>query len=195
MNTEMAANGTEVYTNRLFELADEYTEERLHGDRGEVNSNFRDLMFYLADRMQKIPNGEIEELDAVFSAYVRLCARYGRLPTVELFAMLVKINPTTLTDWKNGEYRSTTHSKTVKKWLDICRGFVVDELSNSRTPNPNLIFTAKAAYGLRETSPVPAPETHQAITSQTPEEIAAKYGKILTDGEPLQLPELPEAPD
>ncbi len=195
MNTETAVNGIEVYTGRLFELADEYTEEWLHGDKGEVSSNFRDLIFYLADRMQKIPNGDIEALDAVFSAYVRLCARYGRLPTVELFAMLVKINPTTLTDWKNGEYRSTTHSKTVKKWLDICRGFVVDELSNSRTPNPNLIFTAKAAYGLRETSPVPAPEIHQGITAQTPEEIAAKYGKILTNGEPLQLPDVPEVPD
>ena len=82
MNTETAVNGIEVYTGRLFELADEYTEEWLHGDKGEVSSNFRDLIFYLADRMQKIPNGDIEALDAVFSAYVRLCARYGRLPTV-----------------------------------------------------------------------------------------------------------------
>ena len=29
----------------------------------------------------------------------------------------------------------------------------------------------------------------------TPEEIAARYGKILTDGEPLQLPDVPEVPD
>lgn len=39
------------------------------------------------------------------------------------------------------------------------------------------------------------PKNPEGITSQTPEEIAAKYGKILTDGEPLQLPELPETPD
>ena len=45
MNTETAVNGIEVYTGRLFELADEYTEEWLHGDKGEVSSNFRALIF------------------------------------------------------------------------------------------------------------------------------------------------------
>ena len=39
------------------------------------------------------------------------------------------------------------------------------------------------------------PKKPEGITSQTPEEIAAKYGKILTDGEPLQFPDVPEVPD
>lgn len=38
---------------------------------------------------------------------------------------------------------------------------MVDELSNNKVANVNLIFTAKAAYGMRETSPIPAGEIEQ----------------------------------
>ena len=37
------------------------------------------------------------------------------------------------------------------------------------------------------------PKKPEGITSQTPEEIAARYG--LASGEPLQLPDVPEVPD
>lgn len=192
MNTERANNGTELYTSKLFELTDTYIGERFGSDEEKVNSHFRDLIFYLSDRLQKIPNEEIEELDAMFEAYVRLCAKYGKLPTVELFAMLAKINPATLTDWKNGEYRSSTaHGKTVKKWLETCRSFVVDELSNSRMPNPNLIFTAKAAYYMRETAPIPA-EPQSRLAAQTPEEIAQRYGISYKSDCKIDFPEVPD---
>ncbi|MFG6319539.1 MAG: hypothetical protein K1W33_06795 [Clostridia bacterium] len=160
MNTETANDGIEVYTHRLFALADEYIKERLGGKEEDVQKNFRDLIFFMADRIEKPDNSEIELLDDLFEAYTRVCARYGKLPTLECFSWLVKIDRNTFTDWQKKEYRSSTaHSSTVKKWLNICRGFTVDELSNSKFANPNLIFIAKAAYGMRETAPLPALET------------------------------------
>ncbi|MEY8331326.1 hypothetical protein AALB81_18715 [Lachnospiraceae bacterium 48-33] len=160
MNTETVNNGIEVYTHRLFTLADEYIQERLKGKEEDVQKNFRDLIFFMADRIEKPDNSEIELLDGLFEAYTRVCARYGKLPTLECFSWLVKIDRNTFTDWQKKEYRSSTaHSSTVKKWLNICRGFTVDELSNSKFANPNLIFIAKAAYGMRETAPLPALET------------------------------------
>lgn len=160
MNTETVNNGIEVYTHRLFTLADEYIQERLKGKEEDVQKNFRDLIFFMADRIEKPDNSEIELLDGLFEAYTRVCARYGKLPTLECFSWLVKIDRNTFTDWQKKEYRSSTaHNSTVKKWLNICRGFTVDELSNSKFANPNLIFIAKAAYGMRETAPLPALET------------------------------------
>ena len=37
MNTETAVNGVEVYTNKLYQLTDEYIRERLNGDEEKVN--------------------------------------------------------------------------------------------------------------------------------------------------------------
>lgn len=160
MNTDVANNGIEVYVNQIFLLADEYVETKLEGKEENVPENFRDMIFYLSDRIDRPDNNDIEALDCLFEAYVRLCTHYHKLPTLECFGWISGIDRNTFTDWKNGAYRSSTgHGRTVKKWLSICQGFVVDELSNSKFANPNLIFTAKAAYGLRETSLVPPPET------------------------------------
>lgn len=162
MNAEITNDGIEMYTHKIFSLTDEYIQTQLDGDEGKVSDYFRDMIFYVSDRLERPDNDDIDALDNIFSAYVRLCTRYRKLPTLECYSWLVKINRATFTDWSNGEYRSSlSHGNTVKKWLNICKGFAVDELSNSKYANPNLIFTAKAAYGMRETAPIPAMETER----------------------------------
>lgn len=189
MNIETASNGIEIYTHKLFSLADEYIQERLNGKEEEVQKNFRDMIFFMADRIEKPDNSEIELLDSLFEAYTRVCARYGKLPTLECFSWLAKIDRTTFTDWSNKEYRSSTsHSNTVKKWLNICRGFTVDELSNSKFANPNLIFIAKAAYGMRETAPIPALETENKRVLSASE--LPKLGGISEQKDITELPNL-----
>lgn len=165
-NTEIANGEIEVYVHKLYSLADEYIQTKLEGEEEEVSKNFRDLIFYIADRIHVPDNEDIEGLDKLFGAYTRLCARFGKLPTLECFSFLTGINNATFTDWKNEEYRaSSPHSKTVQKWKNICKNFVVDELSNSRSVNPNLIFIAKAAHGMRETAPLPIEEEHKPVLS------------------------------
>lgn len=161
MNTEIANNRMEVYTNKLFELTDQYINEVLDGNEERLAKRFRELLFYLADRIEKPDNDDIDALDNLFDAYVRLCVRYNKLPTLEGFSFLSKIHRSTLDDWKNQRYRASTarFADTVKTWYDICKSFVVDELSNSSSANVNLIFISKSAYGLREASPIPALET------------------------------------
>ncbi len=207
MNTEISSNRMEVYTNKLFELADQYIDEVLEGDEEKLTKRFRELLFYVADRIEKPDNNDIDGLDNLFDAYVRLCVRYNKLPTLEGFSFLSKIHRSTLDDWKNRRYRASTtrFADTVKRWYDICKSFVIDELSNSSSANVNLIFISKSAYGLRETAPIPAPETElrkhiisadepiRLDIAPTPEEIAAKYG--VTSDEPLEFPELPEVPE
>lgn len=189
MNTEIVNNGVEVYTHQLLALADEYIQERLKGKEEDIQKNFRDMIFFMADRIEKPDNSEIELLDSLFEAYTRVCARYGKLPTLECFSWLAKIDRNTFTDWQKKEYRSSTpHSSTVKKWLNICRGFTVDELSNSKFANPNLIFIAKAAYGMRETAPVPALETENKRVLSASE--LPKLGNISEQKDITELPNL-----
>lgn len=163
MNTEIANNKMEIYTHKLFELTDQFVNEVMEGNEEKLTKHFRELLFYLSDRIERIDNGDIDELNNLFDSYVRLCCRYDKLPTLEGFSFLTRIHRSTFDDWKNMRYRSssTDYADTIKRWYDICKSFVVDELSNNKVANVNLIFTAKAAYGMRETSPIPAGEIEQ----------------------------------
>lgn len=206
-NTARTCEGLEVYTDRIFELADDFFDheltERQREDIYNKSSIFRAMILFIADNIPKPDNNDIELLDNIFNIYIRLCGKYDKLPTLELFSMLINVNPATLTRWSSGEYRtnvyydsegnyikdfaawqlnhqgepyraepSTAHSQAVKKWKEICAGFLMDDLSNSNGTNANKIFTAKAAYGKVETAPVPVANLEQ---HRTAEQIAADY--------------------
>ena len=146
------------------------------------------MIFYIADRITKPSNDNIELLDELFDVYVRICTRYNVLPTLEVFSFLVSINRSTFSDWMRGDYRtSTSHGTTVKKWFDICKNCTVNRLNNQAGTNANLIFVAKAAYGMAETAPVQAGQ-QAGIPQQTAQEIAEKHRAV------LELPE-PERPE
>jgi len=112
-NTVTAYNGVEVYTDKIYELADEYitcelTEER----RQEIytnNSIFTSMMLYISDRINKPDNNDIQLLDNIFNIYIRLCTKYDKLPTLERFCVLININPGTLSDWSSGVLRSNIY--------------------------------------------------------------------------------------
>lgn len=158
--------GIEVYQNDIYRLVDEYIDTELDGDTESVADNFVSMIFYIADNIQKPSNDDIELLDNLFNIYVRICAKYKVLPTLETFSFLVGIDRNTFTDWAMGRYRvSTAHGSTVKKWFEICKSFTVNRLHNQSGTNSNLIFIAKAAYGMAETAPVQVDEqNNRALT-------------------------------
>lgn len=154
-NTVKSEVGIEVYQNDIYRLVDEYIDTELDGDSESVGDNFVSMIFYIADNIQKPSHDDIELLDNLFSIYVRICAKYKVLPTLEVFSFLTGIHRTTFTDWANGLYRvNSAHGITVKKWFDVCKSFTLNRLHNQSGTNANLIFVAKAAYGMAETAPV-----------------------------------------
>lgn len=164
-NSIFTQDKVEIYTNNIYMLVDEYIDNELDGDKNAVSESFLDMIFYISDRIEKIPNDNIELLDKIFELYVRLCAKYKVLPTLEVFGFLVKISGTTFTNWKNGDYRSNTrHFATVEKWFQTCKAFTVNRLHNKGGTDANLIFIAKAAYRMSETAPTPAAQTENLIT-------------------------------
>lgn len=154
-NSIKSETGIEVYQNDIYRLVDEYIDTELDGDTENVGDNFVSMIFYIADNIQKPSNDDIELLDNLFNIYVRICAKYKVLPTLEVFSFLVGIDRNTFTDWSMGRYRvNTAHGSTVKKWFNICKSFTLNRLHNQSGTNANLIFIAKAAYGMAETAPV-----------------------------------------
>ena len=179
-NTVTTSNGIEIYKHDINYYADEYIHSELdidHVDQDNkqiVKDSFVDMLFYISDRIEKPDNADIKALDNIFSVYVRLCSKYGINPTLEAFSFLVDIDRTTFTNWINGQYRTTEHLNTVKKWMNICKGFLVNNLGNSKGTDANKIFIAKAAYGMAETKAV----EQEQITGarKTVEQIAQDIG-------------------
>lgn len=179
-NTDITSAGIEVYRHDINYYADEYIRNELEIDHVDqeskkiVKDSFVDMLFYISDRISKPDNADIKALDNIFSVYVRLCSKYSVNPTLEAFSFLVNIDRNTFTTWANGTYRTADHSSTVKKWLNICRGFLVDNLGNSKGTDANKIFIAKAAYGMAETKAVEQEQITGAKKSI--EQIAADIG-------------------
>lgn len=188
-------NGSDIYLHNIYYFADQYITNELELSKDDDNyiqtvaDNFVGMILYIHDNIQKPSNDDIELLDNIFNIYVRLCSRYRVLPTLECFSFLTGIARQTFTDWMRGDYRiGSAHGSTAKKWLDTCRSFTVNRLSNQRGTDANLIFVAKAAYGMAETAPVQQDQI-QGIPQQSREEIAARYSSC------KELPELPDLSD
>lgn len=179
-NTDITSAGIEIYRHDINYYADEYIKNELEIDHVDqeskkiVKDNFVDMLFYISDRISKPDNADIKALDNIFSVYVRLCSKYSVNPTLEAFSFLVDINRATFTSWNNGDYRTQEHSDTVKKWMNICKGFLVNNLGNSKGTDANKIFIAKAAYGMAETKAVEQEQITGAKKSI--EQIAADIG-------------------
>ena len=193
-NTTVTEQGIEVYENDIYRLVDEYINTVLQVSPEEfdtqkeykvvVADSFVDMIFYIADRIPKPSNDDIELLDNIFNIFVRVCCKYNVLPTFEVFCFLVNINRSTFSDWMRGDYRtSSSHGTTVKKWFDICKNCTVNRLNNQPGTNANLIFVAKAAYGMAETAPVQTAQ-QDGIPRQTAQQIADKHRAA------LELPEM-----
>ena len=162
-NTVTASNGTEIYLDKIYELADEFVENEYVGEEKNIAQSAAAMMLFISDRMEK-PEHDIDLLDRIFGVFVRVCCKYGILPTLELFGLLVSINNNTFSDWMRGDYRKVTPAFgiTAKKWKDVCKGLVINKLSNTPGGNVNLIFIAKSVYGMAETAPVQI-ENHEQI--------------------------------
>lgn len=192
-NTTVTEQGIEVYENDIYRLVDEYINTVLQVTPEEfdtqkeykatVADSFVDMIFYIHDRIPKPSNDDIELLDNIFNIFVRICSKYNVLPTLEVFSFLVGVERRTFTDWSNQRTRaSTSHSDTVKKWFDICKNCTINRLNNQPGTNANLIFIAKAAYGMAETAPVQV-EQKQDAPRQSLEQIAAEFAGLLPEPE------------
>lgn len=182
--------GIEVYTHGIPMYADQYIQEELGGDEEKLKGRFPGMLFYIHDRLPRPSNDDIELLDELFNLYIRLCSRFGTLPSLEGFSFLTGIHRTTFSDWAAGTYRvSEPHGNTVKKWKEICRAFLIDKLSNSSKPEVNLIFLGKAAYGMRETAPVPI-EDSLGGPMLSRAEISARFAAFQEAPASLELDEI-----
>ncbi len=152
-NTVITEDNIEIYTDKIFYYSDEYIS--LYCD--DINElNFNDMLVYIFDHIKPIDTNNINTIENIFSCYYRLCIKYNKLPTLELFSNLLGVSGSLLSKWSTnsvkGKSQELVHS--IKGIKDTCKNALIDQLTNSKGGNVNQIFIAKANYGLVETAPI-----------------------------------------
>lgn len=197
-------DGQEVYTNSIYELADEYINNRINKE--DINKNymlFNGMIKYIYNNLfrptkntirynnkaTRLDLDNILEIDDIWQIYTDLCYKYSKKPTMLNFSILTGISMDTFHCWKTGKSRSVTseHSETVKRWLKECEGILLDGAIESG--NIGCMFALKANYGYVEQA-----QRIEVVGEQfdyrTREQIARQHGlsvKEIQAPEPLEL--------
>ncbi len=139
-----------------------------------------------------------DEIKQRIDEYFSFCQQSSIRPGIESLCLSLHVSRTTLFNWNNGINCSAKCQEYVQSAKGFIGAFIEQAVLGGKISPPSGIFLMKNWLSYKDTiSLEDASNTTQqkAITPKTPEEIAAKYGKILTNGEPLQLPDVPEVPD
>lgn len=186
---------TEVYLNRIYEIADQYIADLKDEDELKDSCIFSGMIQainaqlfrhteknhaqYMANAYQNSQNSildlsDIQTLDRIFNAYCCLCHKYRQTPTLLEFSYLTSIDKDTISSWIHGTARSNSpaHMRTAKNWKAVCE--MALEKKAYQSNSIGAIFGLKASFGWRETSPVPV-ESERVEHHATAAEIAARY--------------------
>lgn len=100
--------------------------------------------------------------------YFCFCEENDRKPNMIGIANWLGVDATTLSSWKRGEYRASTHSPIIEKAVRILEELWVDYMQNGRTNPVSGIFLGKVLFGYRETSEIIlTPNTNQDADPST----------------------------
>ena len=95
-----------------------------------------------------------EQVQDRIRLYFSYCAENDRRPQIVGLCNWLGISRNTLNTWKNGEYRSGTHSDIVKKAYGILEEMWVDYMQNGKISPPTAIFLAKNFFNYKDVADV-----------------------------------------
>lgn len=186
-NTVIADNGAEIYTDRIFELADDYIST-LRDDEEiyKPNSNqFTGMIKYINRHIhfERSILADINILNNIWECYTELVYKYNQKPTIEEYCILINISRDTMYSWLNGECRindicekfSTSRSDTIKKWQEECR---LGRYKGAASGNVGMIFLCKAVDGMAETAPVQVAVKQGALSASELPKLGGTAAKL-----------------
>lgn len=194
-NTIKVYDGSEIYSSRIYELVDEYTNTLPEERTLEESETFSGLISYLyyhlfRDTERKnygcvLDYDDIQSFDRVWQIYTHLCGRYKQTASLFEFCSLTGLSPDTLTDWANGKLRGNDAERirTVKRWKNQTVSALEKKAVNSNSVGA--IFSLKAAHSWRESTPSTPEMDNMLPVHDSAEQIAERH----------RMTALPEKPD
>ena len=117
----------------------------------EPGDNSRFLRYALVSLdLPPIDISDPEQVKNRIYEYFQFCVDNDRKPNMVGMANWIGVDPETLRTWKNGTYRSATHSGMIKKAIMILEEMWVDYMQNGKINPASGIFLAKNMFGYRD---------------------------------------------
>lgn len=95
-----------------------------------------------------------EQVRQRISDYLDFCEMNDKKPSVIAMANWIGVSRETLNTWKRGEYRSDTHSDTIKKAMLMMEEIWYDMMQNGKINPASGIFLAKNIFGYKDVADV-----------------------------------------
>lgn len=119
--------------------------------------------------------------------YIQLSRQYNKLISTVAFSEFININTDTIDRWREDEPSTPTFGI----WKKL-QGNREDSLKDKAVDSGNVMGVFQVGRREYQWDMPGVREETKRITAQTPEEIAARYGKVCENGTQFQLPEVPE---
>lgn len=122
-NTIKTKDGTEVYENMLYRLADEYIDsldnpEDIKGNNKGVFTGMIKYIYMNFFRYHPVNYGDIESIDNIFNIYTSLCYKYNKRPTILNFSIMIDVSMETINSWKNENTRKCMYYDSENNIID-----------------------------------------------------------------------------
>ena len=161
----MARNGFRL-TGGIERYKTEYPQPDSKPQERSYIAWYRGLLLNIGQSLAETKLDSMEILDGLFNEiYIPLSLKYGIIPKVIDFCLMCHINPDSLSNIKP----NTVGYDIYQKWLNICKQYVIANLTDEIGSNINLIFIAKAVYGMSDSPDRTA--SKPKITARTREQV------------------------
>ena len=126
-------------------------QEHFGEENVKPGDNSRYLRYALASLdLPPIDISDPDQVEKRIYDYFQFCVENDRKPNMVGMANWIGIDPDTLRTWKDGQYRSSTHSGMIKKAIMILEEMWVDYMQNGKLNPASGIFLAKNMFGYRD---------------------------------------------
>lgn len=117
----------------------------------EPGDNSRYLRYAMASlSLPPIDISDAEQVEKRIFDYFYFCEEHDRKPNMVGIANWLGVDSTTLSSWKRGEYRASTHSPVIKKAVMILEELWVDYMQNGKINPASGIFLAKNMFSYKD---------------------------------------------
>lgn len=113
--------------------------------------------------------------------YFDFCEQNDRKPSMLGIANWIGVDRTTLTSWKRGEYRTTTHSPLIEKAVMVLEELWTDYMQNGLVNPVSGIFLGKVMFGYKDVQDYVITPNQPLGSDSDPATMAQKYQSALPE--------------
>lgn len=156
--------------------------EKFGEENTEPGDNARYLRYAMASlNLPPIDISDPKQVENRIYEYFTFCIDNDRKPNMVGMANWLGVNHDTLSSWKRGEYRTSTHSDVINKAIAMLEELWVDYMQNGKMNPASGIFLAKNMFQYRDVIDIAPAQPAPLGEQMQPKQLEEKYKDLPED--------------